>query len=123
MTLVPRQIILSLICTIAFLIHQFTEPFIHFVFIDSYLDDICFLPVAYGFITLVIRSVINDNFKMNLQMVLLGVIITGLATEWLFPKLSNKHTGDIFDIVAYTVGGILFWFIGYQSPVNLKGTA
>lgn len=103
---------LSLILSIVFLAHQIIEPIAKNKIIDSYLDDVCFLPVAYGFIQFIIHNSIESTYKVNWKQAILGVLITSISTEILFPIFSDKHFADPFDVIAYIIGAVLFMILG-----------
>ncbi|MFY0672078.1 MAG: hypothetical protein JXQ87_01655 [Bacteroidia bacterium] len=111
----------SLFMFILFMVHQFVEPFYKHKLIDSYLDDICFLPVAYGFVKLLIQQSIDHSFKLSISHAITGLVVSILATEILFPALSNKHTADFYDGIAYMIGSILFMLFGNKQFNNNVG--
>jgi hypothetical protein len=108
----------SLLMLTAFLSHQFVEPFATLPLIDSYLDDLCFLPVAFGFIQFIVHHSIDESYRLNWKQALIGAVITTLATEVLFPYLSNKHVADPYDTIAYTIGALLFMIFGNKQFNN-----
>ncbi len=112
------QIIFSGLCFLLFLMHQFTEPFFKHWLIDGYLDDFCFLPVAFGFSTVIISNTVSANFRFTKKMAFVGFLLTVVSTELIFPVLSKKHTADMFDTLAYAAGGLIFLAFGNKSTVN-----
>lgn len=40
---------------------------------------------------------------------LLSFALTAFATEYLFPKLSARHVADVYDLLAYAAGLLLFF--------------
>lgn len=107
-----RQNALFIASTTLFLTHQFVEPFYKNTLIDSYLDDILFFPVVYGFCLLVFKLLLGQNFTLPLLWALSGFVLTVVSTEFIFPNFSNKHTKDLNDVIAYAIGFMLFWFFG-----------
>lgn len=106
-----------LVASTLFLVHQFVEPFHHHSMVDSFLDDVLFLPIAYSIVLILVRALTSQQFTMPLLMVVSGWFITGLFTEGLFPILSEKHTADVYDLIAYAVGGALFMWLG-NKPIQ-----
>jgi hypothetical protein len=47
--------------------------------------------------------------QLNEMELLASFIIFSVIFEWLFPYLSADFTGDVWDIVAYFLGGVLYY--------------
>ena len=112
-----RAYLLFIMASTLFIIHQLVEPFIHQPIIDSYLDDILFLPVVYSIVLVLMRPFTSSSFILPVPMMFLGWATTSFFTEWLFPLLSPQHTADLLDVLAYALGGVLFAVFGNKPVV------
>ena len=77
-------------------------------FIDSYFDDVLFIPLVVGFALLLQRYVTKryDFVYSNLIIVLIWVYAC-IMYEWVYPKFF-PYTADWFDLLAYAVGALIF---------------
>jgi len=55
-------------------------------------------------------AVFRDRPPLTTGEIIASIIVFSLIFEWLFPALSNDFTGDIKDVVAYFVGGLLYYW-------------
>ena len=106
--------------TTLFLAHQIWMQWINITLLDSYLDDLVFLPCIYSFITLLFQKVVHKQFTLPVYFCLSGLVLSSLATEWLFPQLSNLHTRDPLDVLAYAVGLEVFLVVRRMEISKLK---
>ena len=81
---------------------------IYIPILDSYLDPFLAMPIL-----LLILDWEMEFFRTRPQLneveLLASFIIFSLIFEWLFPYLSAEFTGDLWDIVAYFLGGLLYY--------------
>lgn len=56
-------------------------------------------------------SIVNVRYALKLWHIELTMFVTGLAWEYITPLYRSDTTSDIYDIVAYLFGGILFWYV------------
>ena len=80
--------------------------------ISNHLTDFYSVPM-YCILT---QWLMNWRFKnkknyINFRLIITSAINLSFAFEWLFPKLSNRFTADIYDVICYFVGGLLFYII------------
>ncbi|MGD1843867.1 MAG: hypothetical protein ACFB10_00560 [Salibacteraceae bacterium] len=87
-------------------------PYVH-----AYLDDIVALPITLTIALWVQRTWVfrNPGYVLNWKHIAFTVIYFGLVFEWLLPKWSTVHHADPFDLIAYSVGGVLFSFFGQEK--------
>lgn len=99
-----------------FLANQFLQYFgIGNYFTVCFLDDLLFFPVAYSLIQYYFK-LIKKNFSISIEFAIIGIIFTSFTFEILFPIISKKHTAEIYDIVFYTLGAVIFMLFGKQKP-------
>lgn len=99
-----------LICVFLFVVNQGLErAHIHIPFLFSYLDDLLVMPIVLTLALAAERAYFRDS-----HFVLPGTYVAGavgafsIFFELLLPPFFPKHTADWLDIVAYTLGAILF---------------
>lgn len=78
-------------------------------FLNGYLNDILGTVVFLLYLCIVL-SFLNKNFTFRLIHVELMVLICGILWEYVTPLYRIDTVSDPFDILAYTVGGLLFWY-------------
>ena len=94
---------------------------------SSYLDDILCIPIVMSITLVIFRLVIvqDNSFIFPMSYIIIAVIFFSVLFELILPTISIKYTRDVFDIVAYSIGGIVFhYFIIYSTIKQLqkKGT-
>lgn len=104
------KILLFIISTLLFLTHQFLQwgLGIHIPFVDSYLDPFLAMPILLLLLDWEMEF-FRTRPQLNEMELLASFIIFSVIFEWLFPYLSADFTGDVWDIVAYFLGGVLYY--------------
>lgn len=104
------KILLFTISTLLFLTHQFLQwgLGIHIPFVDSYLDPFLAMPILFFLLDWEMEF-FRTRPQLNEMELLASFIIFSVIFEWLFPYLSADFTGDVWDIVAYFLGGLLYY--------------
>lgn len=112
-------IIQFLLASLFYSIHFYFSRFIpeyEGTFCRFYLGDFLALPV-------VVPILINVPIKLGYsrrkyvhfhEIVLLGIIFS-LVFEWLSPCMLYRGTSDVYDVLAYFVGGFLLYFSQYLT--------
>ncbi len=79
--------------------------------IRNYLNDLLCIPLLLFVITGVLRLLFNrPHFQVDKWQILFAFLMVSIAFEWWAPQHYAVHTGDVWDVLAYGVGGIVFWF-------------
>ncbi|MCB9235597.1 MAG: magnesium citrate secondary transporter [Bacteroidia bacterium] len=82
-------------------------------FLSDYGADFLLMPVVMPFAQYVIR--LSDprrrEFVFTWHHLLVGWILFSLLFEGLFPALTDRFTRDWWDVLAYVLGGLLFWWV------------
>ncbi|EOZ96088.1 hypothetical protein A33Q_2681 [Indibacter alkaliphilus LW1] len=98
-----------------FWINQLLEKvFVVFIpFVHAYLDDLMAMPVVLGITLQVYRWIhpAKSRFTFTWTQVLIAVLYFSFLFEWLLPKYSNLYTSDYWDILAYAIGAIFFYYL------------
>lgn len=105
-----KYILLLLTLCLANKLHVFHfENQLIMYFLNCYFDDILGNVL---FLLLIALAWVHfkPQFQIRLYHVLLLNIVCGLFWEYITP-LYRTSTSDIWDVVAYMVGGLLFWYI------------
>lgn len=51
------------------------------------------------------------TIRLNIFTILSLVAMFSIAFEYYLPHQSHRYTGDIWDVVCYFIGGIVFYFL------------
>ncbi|QNL49811.1 hypothetical protein H8S90_24410 [Olivibacter sp. SDN3] len=80
------------------------------VFINSYLTDVFAIPVIGTLVLTFMRVFVTCDkyYVFPVTYVFFMVAYTGLIFEGILPLFSERYTADLFDILAYIMGGCLF---------------
>lgn len=81
-----------------------------------YLTDLLFVPAMCTFGLIGVRILKRDKFLfLEWWHVLTQVILVSWYFEWYLPKSNPIYTGDLWDVVMYFLGGIIF--LGIQRKL------
>lgn len=81
--------------------------------INNYLTDFLAVPaMAHLTITIIRNYVIRDQqYRYPAWYVAVIVLYLSVVFEWLMPALSPVYTGDVWDVAAYALGGLFYYFV------------
>ncbi|MFL5729784.1 MAG: magnesium citrate secondary transporter [Cytophagaceae bacterium] len=93
-------------------------PFIH-----SYMDDLICLPVLSTITLFVFREFIygTDDYFFPLFYLITAVVMLTVVFEIILPASTKGHTADLWDILAYSLGAVFFYF-RHRLKINGKST-
>jgi hypothetical protein len=113
-----------LVCVALFLINQALEQagvFIPLLF--SYLDDLLAMPIVLTIVLAAERVYFRkENFVLPLGWVVGAVAAFSVFFELMLPPFSQKHTADWLDVVAYTLGAVVFHFT-INRPLSVSNSS
>jgi len=92
----------------------------HIPFVHAYMDDIFCMPVMLTFILFFQRRFVfnNENYVFSTTHIFVAVVYCSLVFEIILPLHSKGYTADFFDVMAYSIGGIIFHkFINRPQPM------
>lgn len=120
MTLSPA--FLFLFPGMLFIWHQWAEnQGFHEVWIDSYLDDVLFLPLVFGFFRLLKRVISREpDWDIPHAWMINTLLFVSVYFEGILPLFSNRFTSDPLDIIAYTGGMTAYIFARYFVNVPVR---
>ncbi len=79
--------------------------------IQNYFSDLLALPLTLGLALWLLRIYTrNSSYKLSLLKVFVVFVYFSVVFEWYLPQKSNIYTSDIWDVMAYFLGGFLYWF-------------
>lgn len=86
--------------------HQVFIPFVH-----AYLDDLMAMPVVLGITLQVFRWMhpLKNTFAFTKSQVVVGLLYFSFLFEFALPQWSSDYTGDIWDVVFYSIGALIFY--------------
>jgi hypothetical protein len=104
-----------LLCAGLFLVHQFLQKGLGIAIpiVDSYLDPLLCMPILLTLFLAERRWLFRKGeayFLPKGEVVGIVLVLT-LLFEWGFPFFSEKFTADVWDAVAYGIGGVLFYTV------------
>ena len=108
------------ISTLVFTVNQILEASgIFLPFIHSYLDDFLCSPIVLGFALFIQQQFTYRNrfYVLSAKMIVFFVIWYSLIFEVLLPMSAEQFRADPWDVVAYSLGGFLFYIKG-NKPVK-----
>jgi hypothetical protein len=93
---------------------------IYLPFLSDYLADFLTMPVVLSIALFGIRRSRPDRrgYRFSWTFVALAVAMYAFLFEYLFPRLTERFTADSWDVLAYALGGIVFflWMNGKSGP-------
>ncbi|UTX50705.1 hypothetical protein [Chryseobacterium sp. MA9] len=88
--------------------------------INDYFADSITVPMYCYLIEFTMNAILGYQWKPDLKFVLTSVLYLCFLFEVLCPKLSVYFTGDFFDVLAYFVGGMIYYFVTVRNLVVNK---
>ena len=88
-------------------------------FMTCYLDDLLFFPIVLSFYRVCIQVVENQpNYKIPLYYALIGWALISVLFEFAIPKVDNRFTADLWDVLFYGLGIALYYISRSKMIVN-----
>lgn len=98
---------------IVFWINQYLEKIqdIYIPFIHAYLDDLIAIPVVLGITLQVFRWIhpLKNTFVFSKTQIAVGFIYFSFLFEFALPKWSINYTADLWDVLCYGIGAMIFY--------------
>ncbi len=98
-----------------YLLTQLIKPFVGTVFIKYYLADLCFIPVLIAASILLTRVIRRESRLLVVKPLYIVIVVVSVSIyfEWYLPNFNkqNVYTADMWDVIMYILGGLLFWII------------
>jgi hypothetical protein len=96
---------------------------IYLGWVSFYAADLLCLPITLPIVRFIMlkTNVIWDEFEFTPAMILMAALSFGIIFEWFLPKQSENYQSDLFDFVAYILGGIAYFI--FRKLYREKQTA
>lgn len=115
------NLLIIIVCVLSCIINKrclgFTEGIVNW-FLSCYYNDIVGAIAFSAYCDIISSNSMVQKYKINklwkLEIILL---ICGLFWEYITPIIRTDTVSDIFDILAYLSGGIVFWLV---KSIHLK---
>jgi hypothetical protein len=101
-----------------FLVHA-DRSITHFLpnWLSGFLPDFLCLPLILWISLGMIRFVFKDySICLSPLMIVVGVLAFSTLFEWILPTFREIYTADIFDVLAYALGGLSFYWWQKEKP-------
>ena len=109
-------------CTFLYLSHSvwrhfFPEPRL----LQYYLNDLLCMPLVLAAAIFLQRNLVLRQADYALTSYQIGIIVLywSVMFEGVIPHFVARYTADLFDVVTYAAGGMLFYFFGNSGAGNL----
>lgn len=80
--------------------------------IFHYLNDFLAIPIIATLCLYGVWIIKKDNkIRLDIFTILSLVALFSIVFEYYLPKRSYRYTGDIWDVVCYFLGGVVFYFL------------
>lgn len=88
--------------------------------INNHFTDFITIPMYCYLIEYIMNSLLGFRWKPDFKFVLTSVLYLSFLFEFLCPQLSPLFTGDIFDVLSYCIGGMIYYFFKIRRFSVLK---
>jgi hypothetical protein len=80
---------------------------IYFPFISDYFSDLICIPLSLLFIDWFSKKMTGKIINMGFIHILIAVLYFSIVFEICMPYVSKNFTADIFDVICYSIGGMI----------------
>ena len=85
---------------------------VHANWVFHHLNDFLVIPMVATLSLHAVWLIKKDNtVRLNVLTILSLVALFSFVFEYYLPKRSYRYTGDIWDVVCYFLGGLMFFFL------------
>ncbi|KMQ65651.1 hypothetical protein ACM46_07190 [Chryseobacterium angstadtii] len=88
--------------------------------ISNHVTDFITIPMYAYLIEYIMNSVLRYYWKPDFKFILSSVLYISLLFEVVCPMFSERFTGDILDVAAYSTGGVMYYFLRTGLPGLFK---
>lgn len=83
--------------------------------ISNHFTDLITVPMYAYLIKYLMNEVLEYHWKPDFKFILTSVLYLSLLFEVVCPMYSKGFTGDTLDVVAYLVGGVVYYLMKLKS--------
>jgi hypothetical protein len=99
-------------CCLLFVLHQILQKVagIAMPFFDAYLDTFLAMPIMLTLLVIERRLLFRrgKQYRLSVLEAIIATLFVALISEVVFPALSSRFTADWRDVVAFSLGTVLF---------------
>lgn len=121
-----KSVILFAVCALLFLLHQYVEKILKLSLpmIDSYLDPLLFMPMLLTLITWE-RQLMYKNrlYTLSLMHIFGYLLLVSFLCEVVLPMWTERMTADVWDVLFYALGTILYLAVIVPHPQKSRGSS
>jgi len=78
-------------------------------FVNDHLTDLITIPMYCYLIQYIMNGFLGYNWKPDLKFIITSTVYLSLLFEVICPRISTIFTADIVDVIAYSIGGFLYY--------------
>lgn len=106
---------------VLFIVNELLLHEYEFLLVNSYLNDII-APIIILTITQFVLSIYKKRlFTLSIGQLIVFFLYISFVFEWLLPSYSLMYTSDVYDLLAYLIG-VLIFYIFINSKLNEHNT-
>lgn len=83
--------------------------------INNHFTDCITVPMYCYLIEYIMNGVLGYQWKPDFKFVLTLILYLSFLFEILCPRISSRFTADFFDVLAYSAGGMLYYFMAVRQ--------
>lgn len=86
--------------------------------LSDHAADLLAMPIVLAIALWAVRKTdaTRRNYTFSWLHIAFATILYGFLFEFLFPRLSERHTSDLWDLLAYVIGAFLFALLLNRKP-------
>ncbi|HNR85372.1 MAG TPA: hypothetical protein PKN22_01955 [Taishania sp.] len=103
-----------LLVAIFYFVIKISKQFVFIPIVHHYFTDLLFIPTQLLICLIAVRFLKqNQSITIPFWLIVINVVLMSLLFEWYEPMVKNntQQTADVFDVVMYVLGGILYYLI------------
>ncbi|MGO1815942.1 MAG: hypothetical protein ACTHZ1_03355, partial [Sphingobacterium sp.] len=106
-----KSSILFIVCSLLFVLHQILQKVVglSFPLADNYLDPLLCMPIVLHLIVLERRFLRNrPGYTLPRSHIFGYFLLISIISELIFPIWSEQMTSDIWDVICYAFGALVY---------------
>lgn len=111
----PGEKYLLLLFFIYLILFALKKSGVYIPLVSDYLADLIALPFSLGVANVLMKKLSTKKFEIGILPMIVAVIYFSLVFEVWMPQVSPLYTADVWDVVCYLIGGIVFLIFNRKS--------
>lgn len=111
-----------IILCLSFIGYKLVEPsYPSIPFFHTYFEDILAIPIILKSALIIINNLSRRyiHYKIKGIDVLIILVFFSIYFEWYLPRVDQRFTADVFDILCYSIGAV-FFALKMNQPITLN---